>query len=704
MGRPRKGSIRRRGERYLASVPRLGDPKKRREASFATESEAAHWVATQLNRLEAGLEPEASQRPGGIDPRGDASDFEQVARRWHQEHYVEMELAGAERQISVLRDMELHLFEPFAQLLRLERGEGRALVKDWLRVMSGREPLDPDSPLVRPGRTYSRETVTQLLWMLREVLAHARVLGVDVPDFLAGRSIRAMDPLGRPKRRAPLVSIAKAQRIAGGLHVIHQAVLWLLRVAGLRISEAYGLYVEDLIIDEDGSGYLLVADLGGRSFFERGEDGAPVRVHHRKGGKTAAATRVVPLPRQLTELLTLLVEVFHTDAVGRVDTTARLIPIIQSARGGQAGFRSALRKAAGESLLTDDELEAAVVAHDLRKGYATDLAWAESISDLLARRAIGHRAGNDVFSLVYTLDPRLKSHLTPVARVLEDEIDTAAGSLMAPTAVRPLFASTMSGEVIERVNARLLAAGWLIVEGATENGEPTVSVREAARILQLAESTTRRLFGGAIPAYKSSRGWRALLKDVEAFGDRNVGRWLLPDLAADLGVPYHVAFQALSRLGISPRHDSHDERVYVLSEEEAGRLRQAVEESNDLRDRALRVHEAAALLGVAESAIRHWVASGRLELAGETDYTGATYVTRESVEVEEGRRHPAPRGVSAAKLCEVAGIDRAGLAGLVKVGLLVRDRRGLLTGDSVRRWATGYRPELLSALFDWPRP
>jgi len=44
------------------------------------------------------------------------------------------------------------------------------------------------------------------------------------------------------------------------------------------------------------------------------------------------------------------------------------------------------------------------------------------VSDLAARRAMGHRVGSDVFDLVYTLDSRLKKHLTPIARQIESEI------------------------------------------------------------------------------------------------------------------------------------------------------------------------------------------------------------------------------------------------------------------------------------------
>lgn len=599
MGRPRTGAIRERGGRWLASVPRLEDPRRRHEASFASESVARAWLVEQLERLSQGLAPELPRSQSNEEVVAVHGGFEEVARRWHAERYFEMERGGAERQANVIRDMELHLFGPFARLFELDLLAGRQLVKDWLRVMSGRAPRDSESPLEMPRRVYSRQTVTQLLWMLRQVIEHAGSLGVVVPDYASGRSIAALQPLGRTPRKAPLVDIAEAYRIAGGLHVVHQLVLWLLRVAGLRISEAYGLDVADFIVDDDGSGYLLVTDLGGRAFRERGADGTIATASRKVGGKTDAATRLVPLPRQLTELIRVVIDAFHTDVDGKINPAARLVPVIQSSTGGQAGFRSALGRAAGSVFVDDADLETGLVAHDLRKGFATDLAWASSISDLLARRTVGHRAGGDVFSLVYTLDLRLKDHLAPVARLLEAQIERATPTLMAPTAVRPLYATTTPVSTVAEIDSRLESAAWQVAV----NGE-TVGVAEAARILQMAESTTRRLFGTAIPAMKGTRGWRARLRDVEAFRDRNAGRWTLPDLASSVGVGYHVAFQTMRRLGLEPGRDAHDGRVYVLDDAEANKLRQALEAAERVRRETVGVGEAAAILGVAASTVR----------------------------------------------------------------------------------------------------
>jgi hypothetical protein len=63
MGRPAEGNIRRRGNKVLASVPRLAAAPKRLETAFDTLEEAERWRDEQLARRAKGLEPERPPRP-----------------------------------------------------------------------------------------------------------------------------------------------------------------------------------------------------------------------------------------------------------------------------------------------------------------------------------------------------------------------------------------------------------------------------------------------------------------------------------------------------------------------------------------------------------------------------------------------------------------------------------------------------------------
>ena len=299
-----------------------------------------------------------------------------------------------------------------------------------------------------------------------------------------------------------MIGIDDTVRIAAGLHVIHQLVLWLMRLGGLRISEAYGLDVEDCVLDSDGHGYLLVTDLGGRSFRQRTEDGGVEVTHKKVGGKTDAATRVVPLPRQLTEMSrppsppsTPTTRAGSTSVPGSSRPSRRPV--------GASGFRNAFNAAAGEAFDSDADLEASVVAHDLRKGYATDLAWNESISDLLARRAVGHRAGGDVFSLVVHARPEAEEASGPGGPCPRDRDRRGRRLTPGPDCPAPPVRAGCPADMVERTEA------WLEVGLAgVEDGE-RIGVAEAARVLQMTEKATRRLMGDAIPAVKGRRGWRA---------------------------------------------------------------------------------------------------------------------------------------------------------------------------------------------------
>jgi glutathione S-transferase len=167
MGRPLKGSVRRRGNRWLASVPRRRGAATRLETSFSTESAAQDWRKRQLKRLEQGLDavaPDRMKRPAGLPPavRNRASAFIDMALDWFEERYGEMEKAGAERARNTRRDIELHLAGAFVDLFELDVVQGRQLIKDWMRLMAGHE-ASGSCALVAPGRTYSAKTVTGLL-------------------------------------------------------------------------------------------------------------------------------------------------------------------------------------------------------------------------------------------------------------------------------------------------------------------------------------------------------------------------------------------------------------------------------------------------------------------------------------------------------------------------------------------------------------
>jgi integrase len=581
MGRPLKGSIRRRGGHFLASVPVRRGATERREVQFATKTDAQAWLERQVERLDRGLDAEAAPRDE-TDATPVAASVEATSAgcdvpptlttlftEWHREWYVSLGKADADRASAVERQVRMHVLPVLDHIYTLNRVEQRRLLLAWLVRMSGNNPAHRGvAPLTRKG--YAADYVTSMLWALKMVAERATYMHELAPLPVAG--LCAIEPLGKPKRKASLVSLVDAARIAQTMHVIHQIALWLLRLAGLRISEAYGLRVSSVVIDEDGDGFLLIDAQGGRTFqrYTEERDGI-VKVTMKPTTKTDAGYRLVAIPAALTELLQVVVRVFHTHD-GMIDPDARLIPAIRSETGGAAGFRTALTAVAADVFGGgDDDKPAGLVPHDLRKAFGTDLAWNNSIADVVARRAMGQRAGTDVFSLVYTLDSRLKEHLVPVAKALEDDLNANEVVVMQPTTRRPSFSKDRDPAEHARIGAALCAVGWHL----SADDDDGISTAEAAALLGMSEQATRRLYPDVIPAWQdAAKSWWARHDDVIDYRDRFKGLHSLHDLAAEAQRSYHQMYQLAQHLDTTPVRDERkrecwyddDDRDTLLAE------------------------------------------------------------------------------------------------------------------------------------------
>jgi integrase len=558
--------------------------------------------------------------------------------------------------------------------------------------------------------------MTSVLWAHAKILEWGRRNGWDIPDYAAG--VSALPDGERARRRADAelrrpLAMTEVARVAAHLHVVHQLVLWLMRVLGLRVSEAFGPRVGD-IVDLGEYGLVVINRQGGRAFLVRNGDQVET-VYSKDTLKRAASHRVVVAPPALMELLRLVIAAFHTDPVtGEVDLDARLVPWIVKEERGQSAFRFALDAALRAEGFGIDAGGLEVTSHDLRKSLATDLAWNAELDELAKRRVMGHKAGDDVFARVYTLDHPTLAPLTKVAAALQDDIGSQIGSLLIPTEQRVIFAGR--NPLRERrpyVDAVLAEAGWLVEPGDAD--DPWCDTARVAAELGVAETTARRwMRDDIVPSmtdadpFGNSRR-RARLGDVHAFKDRLATRILLRDLAAEIGVGYHLAWHALRRLGIEPLRDDRTDQL-VLTPAEADRLRGEFARVAALKRRAMRISEAAVRLGVAVSTVKRLIAAGDVFEDPETDAAGARYVTVACVEAlleARSARVLCRSGLlSLATITELTGLSPAQVGDLVDRGLLQRrdvGRRFHVTGESVQRWAAGYRPDLLGAVDAVPR-
>ena len=641
----------------------------------------------------AGLAP----LPASVDPETDELGLAAVARlcgvslptvrrRWRQG-----ELPGA------YRDPAGHIRVPVAAL-------------DGVRDKRRRAPAG-----------LSQRYVSDALWVLRRVLGFARANGLFPPGFDPTESLDAPTPdpaaarTRRPSRQPRPLTLPECARIAAHLHPAHQVVFWLQRIMGLRISEAFGVLLGDVI--ELGDTALLAAQgQGGRKFNVRDDHGVVVAVPYKATMKTAAGSRVLVVPASMLNLIHAAVEAFHTDPItGKVDPVDRLVPgIYHKNRSGQDGYRHAFEDAVVAEELSTADLGFRVSTHLLRKSLATDLAWQEGIEDTVRRRFMGHRAGDDVFGRIYTLDHPEIAPLVKVAAILDDKVTASIGTLLTPTTRKVAWGKRNPlRDRAEDVNATLVTAGWLVNPGTAD--DPLCDAERVASELDIARTTARRWMNdGTLPTLVTADAQGvprryARLSTVWAHRDRLAQRILLPDLAEQLGLRYHEAYNMIRRLDLDlEQHPTS--RVYEVTPDAADALRAELERIQALHGRSMKLPAAAVQLHLAASTVRILAERGDLDVDPETDSSGLRFVTRASVKQYWIAHHEAKRRtaqpVAAVPVAEVArftGETPRALMDLVRAGVLdqVPGRRtAQLTAPSLRAWIARRDPDLAASTSD----
>ncbi|MHB1929824.1 MAG: hypothetical protein ACYCUG_10470 [Acidimicrobiales bacterium] len=552
----------------------------------------------------------------------------------------------------------------------------------------------------------SQSYVADALWVLRRVLAFARANGLAPAGFDPTESLEAPSPdpararRSRPTGQPRPLSLPECARIASHLHVAHQTAFWLQRIMGLRVSEAFGVQVGDLV-DLGDVGLLAVQGQGGRRFKVRDDHGRLEAVPRKDTVKTAAGFRVLVVPERLMVVMRVVIEAFHTDPdTGAVDTAARLVPGIRAAnQAGLVNYQTSLADAAAAEQLSSADLGFAVTTHLLRKSAATDLAWATGIDDHVRRRFMGHRAGDDVYGRIYTLDHPDVAPLRQVATILDANIEKTIASLLVPTTRKIRWGTDHPLRArVNHVDATLAAVGWQVEPGAPD--DPLCGPERVAAELDIYVTTARRwMADGTLPTVVGPdesgvpRRW-VRLATVWAHRDRLAGRLVLPDVAESLGLRYHEAYHLLRRLDLGlEQHPGTGE--YELTPEAVAAMRAETERVRGLHRRSVKLAAAARRLGMAASTVGLMAKKGELELDSGTDSSGACFVTRASVEAawmaRQERRKPrtAQAAVPVAEVARSTGCSTTELVDLVKAGVLDQlpgRRQVLLSAASLRAW------------------
>lgn len=665
---------------------------------------------TNIYAWSAGQDPVGATRQS---PSELAADFRSVADLWVATAYDDLRRAGPDRAAQVRWILSRYVLPWFVPQTDSIGDVTYFTVHAWLLRLAGRPRSDParDASEDCDGLqsvSLSQPVIADALWTLRGVMGFARATGFVAPGFdpTQGLVAPAPDPatarIKSPTCQPRPLTLPECARIASHLHPVHQLALWMQRVMGLRISEAFGMLVDD-VIDHGDTGLLLVRGQGGRNFRVRGSDGSIVTVGHTEQLKTAAAHRALVLPARMLELLRVSIEAFHADAdTGDVRPDARLIPGLRKADlSGQLSFRQAFTRAAAAEGLSSGDVGFRVTPHLLRKSIATDIAWQAGIEDSVRRRFMGHRAADDVYGRVYTLDHPELAPMADVAAAIDSLIDESVRSLLVPTARHAHWARGHSNR--DRANdmrAVVNAAGWTIEPG--EADDPLCDTRRVASELGIAMTTARRwMHDGTLPCIPVSQFGRqqrmVALSDVWALRDRLAQRIRLPELAIELGVRYHQLYQDAHRIGVL-LHQHPTSRHYELTHEAAEQLRAEHHRVCALHARAMKIAAAARALDCAISTIGLMAKRSQLQLDPETDSSGARFVSRASVAQASALRRAADHGIPAtptvplADVIRFTGRSRTELLDLVSAGVLDQvpgRRRCELTASSLQAWMNG---------------
>jgi hypothetical protein len=336
----------------------------------------------------------------------------------------------------------------------------------------------------------------------------------------------------------------------------------------------------------------------------------------------------------------------------------------------------------------------------LRKTVATDLAWQPGIEGAVRRRFMGHRAADDVYGRIYTLDHPELTPFKEVAGLLEEMIQGSIGSRLIPTTRRIRWGHTNRNPLrTTHVDPTLGAAGWIVDPDSSD--DPLCDTKRVESELRIAPTTARRwIRDGTLTcvvvddAEGVPRRW-ARLSEVWSHRDRRAERILLPNLADELGVRYHDLYRTARRLGLEfERHPTS--RQFEVSVQAASLLRAEYARVQTLHGRSMKLAGAARQLNLAVSTVGLMAKRGELDVDSETDCSNASFVTRASVDKyriarpdDPTERYVEASTVTLADVVRFTGRSRIELLDLVRAGVLEEvPGRGpsRLTAASLRTW------------------
>lgn len=472
---------------------------------------------------------------------------------------------------------------------------------------------------------FAHSTLVDVRRTFRAVVAHAKADGIVVQSGVRSAKI---PPDKSPKVRIRALTHAEATRLATRLHAVHQLVLWLLMLLGLRVSEAYGILLDDVIDYGAGRpGLVIIQSQGGRNFRTRRADGSTTVTTHLDRTKGSRSSRVLVVPPSLMDLIRTVIDIFHADDHGIARPGARLVPgLHRGNQSGQSAFHNALKRAGAEEGIditfnpnsrgTRPGPGATPTPQKLRQSYATShRAGLIPVEDI--RTTLGQGLGGSVLHTNYLIDDLGLAASRRISEETQKQLDEELeGSLLIPTPVRcttgrqPALLSRAA-----EIDAKLTDVGWLVQAVPVEDW---VTVSDAAAYWGVSEHQLRDdIRAGKLPAIVTQRpeqrGIRYLIRSQTLLThavDRH--RSDLSALAEELDLPYDVIRQFVARSPSLTLARDLGRRAGSLSDEDAEKVRTYFGEQQALLQRAVRMTDVASELGMSTAMIGTLVKRGVL--------------------------------------------------------------------------------------------
>lgn len=544
----------------------------------------------------------------------------------------------------------------------------------------------------RPRRGLSQQYSREVLNTLRGVLRYARSKGLINHDPL--EAVRAKKP--RPavankkpnKARPRAITLTETRAVAAQLHIHYQVAIWLQRILGLRVSEAFGIHLGD-IVDADDIGLVVIGRQGGKTFEVRSDDGEIVTVTEKEQLKNSQSYRVLGIPRPLLDFIRTYVDKYHRASDGTIKDNDRLIVGLRTPNaGGQSGYREAYEAACNNIGLDYDTLGFKMDTQHLRKSLSAELHWYVDVPEHVRSRLLGHRlrphdGGAEMTAANYSPEMLDLAPFIQVAEKMGERIASEIGGLFVPTVKRnpPPAKKAELGHHDQSLEEEKEAsfAPLLDLDSAAERlGVKPLTVR---RRIQRGELDCESVIAAngrwvRLPTVDSVEN---LARSTDADGEKLT----LNRVASILGVGYHTVYQ-WGRSGRITLHRDDDTGRLVIEPDDLHRELADRDRVAALRQRSMTVDEASKAIDCGFSMIHHWLRNGRLDRDPETDQIDATYVTRESVarvaiEVAAQRSKPPVDVQTPAHLVSLPEAQR--LAGRTRRQI----QQLVLTGDLERR-------------------